>query len=72
VAVDPRADGWLTVAPCLDDTSYATVALNTTAGRTTANLTVVPTRAASGRDVCMFSMMAAQQVLDLAGWYAPS
>lgn len=70
VAVDPRADGWMTVAPCVDNGAYATVAINTTAGRTTANLTVVPTRAATGRDLCVFSMMAANQVLDLAGWYA--
>lgn len=72
VAVDPMADGWLTVAPCVDSAAYRTVALNTTAGRTSANLTVVPTRAATGRDVCMFSMMVAHQVLDLAGWYAPA
>jgi hypothetical protein len=72
VAVDPRADGWLTVSPCRDDSAYDTVALNTTAGRTTANLTVVPTRSASGRDLCVFSMMAAHQVLDLAGWFAPA
>jgi hypothetical protein len=71
VAVDPRADGWMTVAPCVDDGAYATVALNTTAARTTANLTVVPTPATSGTDLCMFSMMASDQVLDLAGWYAP-
>ena len=70
VAVDPMADGWLTVAPCVDTGAYGTVALNTTAGRTTANLTVVPTRTATGREVCMFSMMVAHQVLDLAGWYA--
>jgi hypothetical protein len=72
VAVDPMSDGWLTVAPCVDSGAYGTVALNTTAGRTAANLTVVPTRTATGREVCMFSMMVANQVLDLAGWFAPS
>ena len=72
VAVDPRADGWMTVAPCIDDGGYGTVAINTTVGRDTANLTVVPTRAVTGTDICMFSMMPAQQVLDLAGWYAAS
>lgn len=69
VAVDPRAAGWLTVAPCDDATAYDTVALNTTAGRTTANLTVVPTPRTSGRDVCVFSMMAADHLLDLSGWF---
>ncbi len=72
VAVDPGADGWMTVAPCIDDGAYGTVAINTTVGRNTANLTVVPTRAVTGTDICMFSMMPAQQVLDLAGWYAAS
>ncbi|MGD9997822.1 MAG: hypothetical protein AB7L17_07655 [Ilumatobacteraceae bacterium] len=72
IAVDPAGDGWLAVAPCRDDAAYSTVVVNATAGQTTANMSVVPTRAASGRDVCMFSMMAAHHVLDLAGWYAPA
>lgn len=69
VAVDPQADGWLTVAPCDDTTGYGTVAINAGAGRTTANLSVVSTPLTSGVDVCMFSMMAAHHLLDLSGWY---
>ncbi|MEK7423559.1 MAG: hypothetical protein AAB131_06905 [Actinomycetota bacterium] len=68
-AVDPRADGWLTVAPCNDSTAYATVALNTTAQRTTANVSVVSTPRTSGRDICIFSMMVAHHLLDMSGWY---
>jgi hypothetical protein len=34
-----------------------------------ANLTVVATRAATGRDVCVYSMMPSHQVIDLVGWY---
>jgi hypothetical protein len=68
-AVDPRADGWLTVAPCDESTAYGTVALNTSAGRTTANVSVVATPMTSGRDVCMYSMMPSHHLLDLSGWY---
>jgi hypothetical protein len=68
-AVDPRGDGWLSVAPCDEATAYGTVVLNTTVGRTAANMTVVPTPRTSGRDVCMFSMMVAHHLLDLSGWY---
>jgi hypothetical protein len=69
VAVDPTADGWMTVAPCDEPGDYATVALNVTGRRTTANLTLVATAATSGRPVCSFTPMAAHHVLDVSGWY---
>jgi len=69
VVVEPGRPGWMTVAPC-DPRGYSTVALNSE-GETMANLTVVATRAASGRDVCSYAMVPAHQVLDLVGWYEP-
>jgi hypothetical protein len=67
VAVHPVSDGWMTAAPC--SPRYSTAALNTDAWRNMANLTVVATRAATGRDVCVYSMMPSHQVIDLVGWY---
>ncbi len=67
VAVQPTRSGWMTAAPC--SASYATAALNADAWRTVANLTVTATRAASGRDVCVHSLMPTHQVVDLVGWY---
>ena len=68
-AVNPHADGWLTVAPCSPRLAYTTATLNTTVLRTMANMSVVSMPRATFRHVCMFSMMPAHHLLDLSGWY---
>jgi hypothetical protein len=67
VSVLPSRPGWTTVAPCA--ATYATAALNNDAWQTIANTTIAATRHATGRDVCVFSLVPTQQVLDLVGWY---
>jgi hypothetical protein len=65
-AVDPSADGYLTVFPCVADAPVA-AALNYAAGTTASNLVLA---AADGGDsVCIFTSAATHLVVDLNGYH---
>jgi sugar lactone lactonase YvrE len=64
-AVDPTADGFVTVYPC--GTRPATSNLNYTSGRTVANTVITPVSGAG--KVCFYAHGTTHLIADLSGWF---
>jgi hypothetical protein len=65
----PSAPGYITVYPCDASRPHAS-ATNFTTGETRANLVDVPFGA--GRDICLWSLVSTDAIIDVQGFHAPS
>lgn len=66
---EPSAPGFITVYPCGVDRPLAS-ATNYTTGETRANVVDVPFTA--GSDICLYSLVDTDAIIDVQGFYSPS
>ena len=69
-AVAPTGAGFFSLTPCGVADDARTSSLNFSAGRNIANSVIVPLSATG--DICLFSSVPAQALLDLTGWIGSS